>query len=133
MTKTAKLIFAAFSILIMATSTHHLAAQNREVTDILLYLVEGTRTESSPGFRAPALIPVNVLLIPTQSSLVVSPKYDMGLISVSIENITTGDTSFIVISSSAPATIPFNTGRGEYQLVLTLQNGVEYRGVFEIQ
>ena len=87
---------------------------------------------SGPVRHAPALIPIQAAYYPSLSTLLVNFIYDLGLVAIEIENLTTGEsiqTNVNAVQGVHPFSLP--NVAGDYVITFTLPNGRVYRGVFE--
>lgn len=87
-----------------------------------------------PIFYAPAMIPIQAVYYPAISTVVVNFLYDLGFVSLEIENLTTGEysqSSFNAIQGLHPFIISGDDG--VYEITFTLSNGHVYTGTFEIE
>ena len=105
-----------------------------EPTDILI--TEGGHG-SSPIIYAPALIPIQAAYSSSHSShstIFVNFLYDLGYVSVEIENLTTGEYSQTTVNATQ-GVHPFviSGHAGIYEITFTLSNGQVYQGSFEIE
>ena len=87
-----------------------------------------------PIFYAPAMIPIQAVYYPAISTVVVNFLYDLGFVSLEIENLTTGEysqSSFNATQGLHPFMISGDVG--VYEITFTLSNGHVYTGTFEIE
>lgn len=84
-------------------------------------------------FHAPALVPIQALYYPSLSTIYVNFLYDLGTVSVEIENETTGAYSQSVINATQ-GVHPFliSGASGHWTITFTLSNGVVFYGEFTI-
>jgi len=102
------------------------------VTEILVG--EGGSTEGGRDLRAPALVPLRAYYYASVSSILLNFRYDLGQVSMSIENLTTGTISqSIVIGTPGIHWALISGVTGEYEITFTLSDGHEYIGSFEIE
>lgn len=107
-------------------------AQNSEPTEIPI--VDGGIDLGGSGYHAPALIPICAEYYPSLCSIVLDFRYDLGYVTVSLENQTTGATSQTVINAvQGPQFFPIAGDVGVYEITFTLSNGRVYVGTFEIE
>ena len=89
---------------------------------------------SGPIRHAPARIPIQAAYYPSSSTLLVSFMYDLGLVAIEIENLTTGEsiqTNVNAVQGVHPFSLP--NVAGDYVITFTLPNGRVYIGIFEIE
>lgn len=86
------------------------------------------------GHHAPALIPIQAVYSSSLSTIFVNFLYDLGSVSVEIENLTTGAYSQTTINATQGVHPFLITGdEGVYEITFTLPNGQVYSGSFEIE
>ena len=100
-----------------------------EPTDILI--TEGGHG-SSPIIYAPALIPIQAAYSSSHSTIFVNFLYDLGYVSVEIENLTTGEYAEYSFDSSSTAYFPISGNTGSWRITLTLLDNEVYIGEFEL-
>lgn len=84
--------------------------------------------------HAPALTPIQAAYYPSITTILVDFLYDLGQVSVEIENETTGGYSQTTINAMQGVQPFIITGAsGIYELTFTLANGIVYIGSFEIE
>lgn len=100
--------------------------------DILI--VEGGSTGGVPIYHAPALIPIQAAYDSFHSTIMVLFQYDLGSVSVEIENQTTSEYSQTLVNATQ-GVHPFviSGHAGIYEITFTLSNGQVYQGSFEIE
>ena len=87
-----------------------------------------------PIYYAPALIPIQAVYYPALSTIIVDFLYDLGSVSLEIENLTTGEysqSSFNATQGLHPFIISGDDG--VYEITFTLSNGHVYTGTFEME
>ena len=86
-----------------------------------------------PIIRMPGTIPIEATYYPSLSSVLVRFAYDLGSISVEIENLTTGAYSQAMVNATQ-GVHPFliSGDIGVYEITFTLSDGHTYIGSFEI-
>ena len=85
------------------------------------------------GHHAPALIPISATYYPSITSIVVNYLYDLGSVTVEIENQTTGEYSQSVVNALAgPMPFIISGTSGHWRISFTLSSGVCYYGEFDI-
>lgn len=88
----------------------------------------------TPSHHAPAVIPIQAAYYPSITTILVDFLYDLGQVSVEIENETTGAYSQTTINAMQGVQPFIITGAsGIYELTFTLANGIVYIGSFEIE
>lgn len=88
---------------------------------------------SGPIRHAPARIPIQASYYPSSSTLLVNFMYDLGLVAIEIENLTTGEsiqTNVNAVQGVHPFSLP--NIAGDYVITFTLPNGRVYTSAFEI-
>lgn len=86
------------------------------------------------GHHVPALIPIQAVYSPSIATIFVSFLYDLGSVSVEIENLTTGAYSQAVINATQGVHPFLITGdEGAYKITFILSNGKAYIGSFELE
>ena len=88
----------------------------------------------TPIIRSPGLVPIEAAYYASLSSILVDFLYDLGSVSVEIENETTGAYTQTIINANQ-GTYPFliSGDVGIYQIIFTLPGGHVYTGSFEIE
>lgn len=129
-----KTITTLFVCLGLLAPFFHASAQDGgdPPTDILI--TEGGSTGGGSIAHAPALIPIQAAYYPSITTILVDFLYDLGQVSVEIENETTGAYSQTTINAMQ-GVCPFivSGASGIYELTFTLANGIVYIGSFEIE
>ena len=107
------------------------------VTDgdpVEVLIIDGGTNTGGSGYHAPALVPITAMYYSSFSSLLVSFRYDLGTVTVLLENQTTGDSSQTVINAlQGPQLVPVFGEAGSYEIKFILSGGHEYIGFFEIE
>lgn len=99
----------------------------------IIFVGEGGNGGSSPIIRTPALIPIQAAYYSSLSTIYVDFLYDLGSVSVEIENETTGEYSQTIINATQGLHPFFISGtEGHWTITFTLSNGVVYFGEFDI-
>ncbi len=121
------LVFAAFFFF---PAAHCYAQDEPTVITIADYGSLGGDT----GHHAPALIPIQAAYFSSVSTIYVNFLYDLGTVSVEIENQTTESYSQTNINATQGAH-PFviSGDDGVYEITFTLSDGHVYIGSFEIE
>ena len=87
-----------------------------------------------PIFYAPAQIPIGAVVYPSLCTIVVDFLFDLGSVSIEIENLTTNSYSQTTLNATQGAhPILFSGDSGIYEITFTLSNGHIYWGTFEIE
>ncbi len=87
-----------------------------------------------PIYHAPAQVPIQAAYSSSHSTIFVNFLYDLGYVSVEIENLTTGEYSQTTVNATQgvhPFVVSGQTGI--YEIVFTLSGGQVYQGSFEIE
>ena len=124
-------ILLLFGLLSPSLSTSAICVQDPEETDILI--IEGGSSGGGPAHYAPAMIPIMAAYYPSLSTILVLFRYDLGLVSVEIENLSTGEYSQTLVNASQ-GVHPFliSGTSGTWTITFTLSSGVQYYGEFDI-
>ena len=87
-----------------------------------------------PIYHAPAQVPIQAAYSSSHSTIFVNFLYDLGYVSVEIENLTTGEYSQTTVNATQ-CVHPFviSGHAGIYEITFTLSNGQVYQGSFEIE
>lgn len=123
-------VFIASVILVMSTSAFPARSIVGDLKDVPIRK-EGTPEESDRP-HAPALSLFTVFLDTDLGSLFVSSRYDVGEVSATIENLLTGDFFSYTFDSTDSALLPINGSAGFWTITLTLDNGTEFAGEFQL-
>lgn len=125
------LLFAAAGLMLSAAALAAPAGKTMgdEVNVPLQTRNEGAQ-ESRP--RVPALIPFSVMADTDLCVVYVSSIYDSVEVSAVLENLMTGELVSYTFDSSDVAVLPFSGDSGLWRITLTLENGTDYVGEFEI-
>ncbi len=109
-----------------------ISAPDGDPTEILIN--EGGQDTGGSGYHAPALIPISAAYYASFTSLVLDFRYDLGSVTVALENQTTGAASQTVVNAIQGAQLfPIAGDAGVYEITFTLSNGRVYVGTFEIE
>lgn len=99
----------------------------------IIIIWDGGSVGGTPIHHAPAQIPIQAAYSSSHSTIFVNFLYDLGYVSVEIENLTTGEYSqTIVIATQGVHPFVISGHIGNYEITFTLSNGQVYRGSFEI-
>ena len=83
--------------------------------------------------KAPGQIPIECVYLSSASTIVVNYFYDLGSVTVEIENQTTGEYSQSVVNALAgPMPFIISGTSGHWSITFTLSSGVQYCGEFDI-
>lgn len=81
----------------------------------------------TPIYRNPANVPVHGYYVSAINTVFLSFSYDLGVVTVSIENTTTGESSSeSVPTNSGIQVIPLTFGSGLYSIALVTPEGDQY-------
>lgn len=85
--------------------------------------------------KAPAFIPMEVYYNSSMSSLMFTFISDLGNVTVNVTNMSDGEWLEGTVNAQAGVTalFPISGEAGHYILTITLQNGTEYEGIFDIE
>lgn len=101
------------------------------VIDIII--TEGGNEGGMPGYYAPILIPIEAAYYPSMSTIMVNFLYPLGIVSVEIENQTTGTYAQTNVNASQGVHPFLISGTvGHWTITFTLSNGKVYFGEFDI-
>lgn len=127
-----KIRFCLIALIVAFFPYIAISAPDGDPTEILI--IEGGKDTGGSGYHAPALIPITAAYYAAFSSLVLDFRFDLGLVTVSLENQTTGSTSLSVINAlQGSQLLPIAGDAGIYEITFTLSDGREYIGSFEIE
>ena len=101
--------------------------------DTIPIIIDDGNYDGGPIIRMPGTIPIEATYYPSLSSVLVRFAYDLGSISVEIENLTTGAYSQAMVNATQ-GVHPFliSGDIGVYEITFTLSDGHTYIGSFEI-
>ncbi len=103
-----------------------------EGTPIIIYETETPQHSTPP--RAPATLPIECTVFPSLLFVETIFYYDLGFISVELENHATGEYNQITVNAqSGSILIPFSGTEGSWIITFTLSNGSCYYGEYEIE
>ena len=127
------LLFVTLVLAAFASSVGVQCYADDDDPPVIIILDDGS-LGGDTGHHAPALIPIQAEYYPSLSTIMVDFLFDMGSVSVEIENLTTGAYSQTVINATQGAHPLVIAGTaGVYEITFTLMNGVVYIGSFEIE
>ena len=100
---------------------------------VIIFIGEGGSVGSTPIIHAPAIIPIEAAYYPSMSTIMVNFLYPLGIVSVEIENQTTGTYAQTNVNASQ-GVHPFliSGTAGHWTITFTLSNGKVYFGEFDI-
>lgn len=102
--------------------------------DPVIIFVGESGIGDTPIIRSPALIPISACYYSSLSTILVSCSVDLGLMTVEIENVTTGTHSQTLIDATQGVhAFAISGDAGIYEITFTLTGGHEYIGSFEIE
>lgn len=125
---------ATFALALFAFLPSVSAQCSAEDEDIVILIIDGGSLGGDPAHHAPALIPIQAAYCPTLSAVLVDFLYDLGSVSVEIENETSGAYTQTTVNATQgvhPFVISGNTG--DYTITFTLSNSHVYIGEFSIE
>lgn len=94
---------------------------------------DGGTNNGGPTHHAPVLVPISAVYYSSLSSIVASYLYDLGSVTVEIENQTTGEYSQSVVNALAgPMPFIISGTSGHWRVSFTLSSSVCYYGEFDI-
>lgn len=127
-----KIRFCLIALVVALFPCLAISAPDGDPTEIII--TEGGKDMGGSGYHAPALIPITAAYYAALSSLVLDFRFDLGPVTVSLENQTTGGTSQSVINAlQGSQLLPISGDVGLYEITFTLSDGHEYIGTFEIE
>jgi len=132
MNRTTKLIlFVTLFAALASFSQNHCYAQGDDPIPIIIG--EGGNPGGLPIFYAPTQIPIQAAYSSLHSTVFVNFLYDLGYVSVEIENLTTGEYSQTVVNALAgPMAFPISSSVGHWTITFTFTNGEVFYGEFDI-
>ena len=120
-------------IMLLCLSAPIMVAQTGGDDPIGILIGEGGVGVGGPSHHAPALIPISAAYYASLSTIVVNFQFNMGSVSVEIENETTGEyTQTTVNALAGPMPFLISGTAGHWIITCTLSNGVQYYGEFEV-
>ena len=127
-----KIRFCLIALIVALFPCLAISAPDGDPTEIII--TEGGKDMGGSGYHAPALIPISAEYDSSLCSIVLEFLYDLGSVTVSLENQTTGATSQTVINAlQGSQFFPISGDVGVYEITFTLSNGRVYIGTFEIE
>lgn len=126
---TKKLVILLSALFFCATS---FALPNEEGGTPIPILRDNSLEHAIPP-KSPAQIPVDCIYYSSLSSIVATFHYDLGSVSVIIENQTTGEYNQTTVNALAGQMIfPISASTGHWSISFSLPGGVLYYGEFEL-
>lgn len=127
-----KLLIFLSAFLIMLVPFQKIMA-NGDGDQILISFDEGGTNGQGPIYHVPALIPITGYYSSTLSTIVVNFPFNLGYVSIEIENQTTGEYSQSLINALAgPMLLPISGTAGQWTITFSLSSGIQYFGEFDI-
>ena len=101
-------------------------------TEIII-VGEGGSGEGTPSHKASVPVPITAAYNASLSTIMVNFLFDLGYVSVEIENQTTGEYDQTVVNAQeGPMLFPISGTAGQWAITITLSVGSVYLGIFEI-
>lgn len=123
-----------FFVIALLCAAPLLDAQTGVEDPIGIIIGEGGNGGGNPAHYAPALVPIQAVCYQSLSIIVVEFLFDLGSVSVEIENLTTSSYSQTILNATQGGhPILFSGDSGIYEITFTLSNGHIYGGTFEIE
>lgn len=96
-------------------------------------ILEDNSLEHAVPPKSPAQIPMDCVYYSSLTSIATTFHYDLGTVSVRVENQTTGDNYQVKVNALAgPMILPISGISGRWRIIFILANGVKYSGEFWI-
>lgn len=129
-----KTILSVFATVIVAATALASPTGSRKGDFVMVPISEADKNndESKSRPQAPALRLFSAVVDTDSNAVFVSSRYDVGEVSVTLENISTGDFYSYTFDSADTALLPINCASGFWTIMLTLDSGAEYVGEFEL-
>jgi hypothetical protein len=125
-------VFLLLTALFLLFTPQAFICADDETPEIIL-IEEGGSNNGGPTYHAPALIPIGCVYSSSLSSILATFLFDLGYISVELENTTTGEYSQTLVNALAgPMVLPISGTAGQWTITFTLPSGVQYYGEFII-
>jgi len=129
MKKFTLLLLAVFAIMLFPAL--NLRADPGDDPTPIIIVESGDSGEESP-FKSPTMSPP-IECYYFSSSIIVMLSYSLGLISVEVENLTSGAYSSLIINGTTGAhIIPVSNAAGLYRITFILADGTTYSGEFTL-
>lgn len=127
-----KLLFFLSVFLIMFVPFQEIRADGDD-NQIPISFDEGGTNGQGPIYHVPALVPITGYYSSTLSTIVVNFPFNLGYVSIEIENQTTGEYSQSLVNALAgPMLLPISGTVGQWTITFTLASGTVYCGEFAI-
>ena len=128
------LVHSLLILLLLLASPHHSFAQTLppdEGEDIEV-IVNNTTYENGPG-RSSELVPLSAIYYSSVSCILVDFLSNIGSVTISLSNLSTGDSYNTVVDSTHGAVIiPFSNCPGIWRIGFQPETGTVYEGYFTI-
>lgn len=126
-----KLLLFLFAFVCL--SAPMLLAQTGGEDPMGIVIGEGGDGGGTPIFHAPALAPIQAAYYSSLSTIMVNFRFDLGSVSIEIENETTGEYDQTTVNATQ-GVHPFliSGTSGHWTITFTLSNGVVFYGEFDI-
>lgn len=100
---------------------------------IAIFIEDGGSNDYGPTLRIPAIIPMESSYYPSLSTIMVNFRWDLGSVSVEIENLSTQEYWQTTINATQ-GVHPFliSGTSGTWTITFTLSNGTVYYGEFNL-
>lgn len=123
-----------FLVIALLCAAPLLDAQTGVDDPIGIIIGEGGYVGGNPAHYAPALIPLQAAYYPSLSTIMVYFRFDLGMVSVEIENLNTGEYGLTAINATQ-GVHPFviSGDDGSWSITFSLSNGNVYYGEFDIE
>ena len=122
-----------FLVLTLLSFTPIMVAQTGGDDPVVILIGDGGTGLGGPSHYAPVLTPIQAAYYPSLSSILVNFRWDLGSVSVEIENLTTQEYCQMTINATQ-GVHPFliSGTSGTWMITFTLSSGVQYSGTFLI-
>lgn len=125
------LLFVAASLILTATTQAAPAGATKgDIVNVPLQTGNEEQPVQRP--RVPALVPFSAVVDADLCIVFVSSVYDAGEITAVLENYSTGERGLYTFDASDTAVLPFSGDSGFWRITLTLEDGADYVGEFEL-
>lgn len=126
-------IIYGFVVFTYANTNHVFLADEPKQEKILISRKNNSVEQNKP--KAPAFIPMEGYYNSSMSALMFTFIADLGNVAVNVTNMSDGEWLEGTVNAQAGATalFPISGEAGLYILTITLQNGTEYEGLFDIE
>lgn len=129
-----KAIISVFASIIVAATALASPTGTRMGDQVIVPMSEADKSngETTSRPRAPALRLFSAFVDTDSDALFVSSRYDVGEVSATIENISTGEFYSYTFDSADTALLPIACTNGLWSVRLTLEGGAEFVGEFQL-